>query len=163
MLWKCLSRRIFVVLKSHLKKCGKLITKLEYQRNPKGKENSRPHLFFITHIIFYHSFFIFTTTLTHCVKSVRIWSNYGPHFSRIFPHSDWIRTDTPYLSVFSPNAGKCEKMRTRITSNTDTFYVVTVSNRKIWFFKRYIWYSDFYISFIMKSKNPRKKYTHSIL
>ena len=26
---------------------------------------------------------------------------------RIFPLSDWIRTDTPYLSVFSPNAAKC--------------------------------------------------------
>ena len=25
---------------------------------------------------------------------------------RIFPHSDWIRRDTKYLSVFSPNAGK---------------------------------------------------------
>ena len=25
---------------------------------------------------------------------------------RIFPHSDWIGRDTPYLSVFSPNAGK---------------------------------------------------------
>ena len=25
---------------------------------------------------------------------------------RIFPHSDWIRRDTPYLSVFSPNTGK---------------------------------------------------------
>ena len=25
---------------------------------------------------------------------------------RIFPHSDWIRRDTMYLSVFSPNAGK---------------------------------------------------------
>ena len=24
----------------------------------------------------------------------------------IFPHSDWILTDSPYLSVFSPNAGK---------------------------------------------------------
>ena len=23
-----------------------------------------------------------------------------------FPHSNWIRRDTPYLSVFSPNAGK---------------------------------------------------------
>ena len=33
----------------------------------------------------------------------------------IFPHSDWIRRDTPYLSVFSPNAGKCgpEKLRVR--------------------------------------------------
>ena len=25
---------------------------------------------------------------------------------RIFPHSDWIRRDTPFLFVFSPNAGK---------------------------------------------------------
>ena len=25
---------------------------------------------------------------------------------RIFPHSDWIRRNTPYLFVFSPNAGK---------------------------------------------------------
>ena len=25
---------------------------------------------------------------------------------RIFPHSEWIRRDTEYLSVFSPNAGK---------------------------------------------------------
>ena len=33
----------------------------------------------------------------------------GPHFSRISPHSNWIRRDTPYLSLFSPNAGKCEK------------------------------------------------------
>ena len=35
---------------------------------------------------------------------------------RIFPYSDWIPKDTPYLSVFSPNAGKCrpEKLRIRI-------------------------------------------------
>ena len=39
----------------------------------------------------------------HCVKSVRFLSYSGPYFSRIFPHSDW------YLSVFSPNAGKCRK------------------------------------------------------
>ena len=26
--------------------------------------------------------------------------------ARIFPHLDWIRRDTMYLSVFSPNAGK---------------------------------------------------------
>ena len=32
---------------------------------------------------------------------------------RIFPHLDWIRRDTKYLSVFSLNAGKCgpEKLR----------------------------------------------------
>ena len=64
----------------------------------------------------------------HCVKSVLIRSHSGPHFSRIFPHLDWIRSDTEHLSVslrISPysvrmrkNAGK---MRTRITPNTDSF------------------------------------------
>ena len=29
----------------------------------------------------------------HCVKSVFIWSYSGPHFSRISPHSEWIRRD----------------------------------------------------------------------
>ena len=43
----------------------------------------------------------------HRVKSVGIRSHSGPHFSRIFPHSDWIQRDTPYPSVFSWNAGKC--------------------------------------------------------
>ena len=40
---------------------------------------------------------------------------------RIFPHSDWIRRDTPYLSVFSPNAGKCGPEK---TPYLDTFHVV---------------------------------------
>ena len=48
-------------------------------------------------------------TFWHYVKSVRIGSYSGPHFSHIFPHSDWIRRDTQYLSVFRPNAEKCEK------------------------------------------------------
>ena len=39
----------------------------------------------------------------HCVKSVRLQSYSG---LRIFPHSDWTRKDTEYLSIFSPNAGK---------------------------------------------------------
>ena len=43
---------------------------------------------------------------SHCVKSVRIRSYSGPHFSRISPHSGWIRRDTEYLSVVSPNVGK---------------------------------------------------------
>ena len=46
---------------------------------------------------------------TDCVKSVRTRSYSGPHFSCNFPHSDWIRRDTPYLCVFSLNAGKCGK------------------------------------------------------
>ena len=43
------------------------------------------------------------------MKSLRIRSYFGPHFFRIFPHSDRIQRDTPYLSVFSSNAGKCGK------------------------------------------------------
>ena len=30
-------------------------------------------------------------------------------FSQISSHSDWIRRDTEYLSVFNPNKGKCGK------------------------------------------------------
>ena len=41
-------------------------------------------------------------------------------FSRIFPHSDWIRIDT-YSIRMRENAGK---MRSRITPNTGNFYVV---------------------------------------
>ena len=48
----------------------------------------------------------------HCVKCVQIQS---PYFGlvRIFLYSDWIRKDTSYLSVFSPNVGKygTEKLR----------------------------------------------------
>ena len=45
----------------------------------------------------------------HSAQSVCIRSYSGPYFSRIFPHSDGIRKDTPYLSVFDPNAGKYGK------------------------------------------------------
>ena len=45
----------------------------------------------------------------------------------IFRHSHWIRRDTLYLSVFSPNAGKKE---TRITPNTDTFHAVEAIARR---------------------------------
>ena len=34
-------------------------------------------------------------------------SVFGVILVRIFRYSGWIRTDTPYLSIFSPNAGKC--------------------------------------------------------
>ena len=41
-------------------------------------------------------------------------SVFGVILVRIFPHSDWIRWDTPYLSVFSPNEGKCRPEQLRI-------------------------------------------------
>ena len=65
-----------------------------------------------------HIVFMILYNITHCVKSVHIRSYSGPHFSRIFPHLDWLRRD-----IFSPNAGK---IPTRITLNTYTFYAVTL-------------------------------------
>ena len=46
----------------------------------------------------------------HCVESVRIRSYSGLHFSRIFPYSVRMRENE-------------EKMRTRITPNTDTYFI----------------------------------------
>ena len=46
----------------------------------------------------------------HCIKRVRIGSYSDPHFSAFFhiqTEYGEIRRDTEYLSVFSPNTGKC--------------------------------------------------------
>ena len=43
---------------------------------------------------------------------------------RILPHSDWIRRDTEYLSVFSPNAGNYEPEK---TPYSDTFHAVILA------------------------------------
>ena len=42
-------------------------------------------------------------------------SVFGLILIHIFPYSNWIRRDTPHLSVFSPKAGKCglEQLRIR--------------------------------------------------
>ena len=64
--------------------------------------------------------FIVSKLVEHYVKSVRIQCYSGPHFSRIFPHSDWIRKDGVSLRIQS----ECGKMRTRITPNTDTLHAV---------------------------------------
>ena len=68
-------------------------------------------------------FYVSQLSIMDCVKRVRIRSYSGPYFSRIFPHSDWIR-----------------KMRTRITPNTDSFYALVFSWRLfIWLFKVLEW------------------------
>ena len=46
----------------------------------------------------------------------------------IFLHLDWIRRDTPYLSVFSPNAGKCGPEQ---TPYLNTFHAVELKNAKL--------------------------------
>ena len=60
--------------------------------------------------------------MSHSVKSGRIRSYSGLRFSRIFPHSISI---SPYSVRMKENA---RKMRTRITPNRDTFYVVSDCN-----------------------------------
>ena len=49
--------------------------------------------------------------------AITVWKVFvfGVFLVRVFPHSHWIRRDTPHLSVFSPNAGKygSEKLRIR--------------------------------------------------
>ena len=54
----------------------------------------------------------------HYVKSIRI----SFFLVRIFAYSGWIRRDTEYPSVFSPNG----KIWTRKTPNIDTFHAVLV-------------------------------------
>ena len=59
--------------------------------------------------------------LIHCTKSVRIWS----FLVRIFPHSDWRRRDTKYLSVFCPNAGKYRPGKLKIRTLFTKWYLFT--------------------------------------
>ena len=54
----------------------------------------------------------------HCVKSVRIRSYSGPHFSAFGLNTDRYGASLRIQSEY-------EKMRTRITPNTDTFYAVS--------------------------------------
>ena len=50
----------------------------------------------------------FLCCVESCNRSNTAWkvSVFEVFLVRIFPHLDWIRSDTPHLSVFSPNAGK---------------------------------------------------------
>ena len=48
-------------------------------------------------------------------------SVFGVILVRMFPHLDWIRRDTSYLSLFK---SKCGEMLTRKISNMDTFHAV---------------------------------------
>ena len=58
-----------------------------------------------------------TLTRQVSIKYYTAWkvSVFGIFLVCISPHSDWIRRDTSYLSIFSPNAGKYgpEKLRLR--------------------------------------------------
>ena len=67
--------------------------------------------------------------ILHCVKSVRIRSYSAPHFSPVFQDSNWIRKDTSYVFVFSPNAGKCGKNADQNNCKYGNFYAVLLHKR----------------------------------
>ena len=54
---------------------------------------------------------IYSNKRTDTVRKVFV---FGVFLVRNFPHSDWLRRYTPYLSIFSPNAGKCEPEKLQI-------------------------------------------------
>ena len=45
----------------------------------------------------------------------------------ISPQSDWIWKDTPYLSVFSPNAGKYGPEKLQIRTLSTQYYIIQFS------------------------------------
>ena len=61
----------------------------------------------------------------------------------IFPYSDWIRRDTPYLSVFSPNTGKYGPEK---TPYLDICHAVSFPDKLI---SKYIAWSIFTFLFLL--------------
>ena len=47
---------------------------------------------------------------------------------RNFPHSDWIRRDTPYPSVLSTNAGKYESKKTSVFGHFSCSDILAIRN-----------------------------------
>ena len=68
------------------------------------------HFQFIT----YKNHFINYSTYVVTWLSLTAWKVSIFRVMTIFSHSDWTRRDTPYLSVFSPNAGKYGPEQLRI-------------------------------------------------
>ena len=66
---------------------------------------------------------------------------------RIFRHSDRIRRDTDYLSVFSPDAGK---YRPEITPHLDTFHAVRASELLVIFVQSNPVNPDKFVSSILR-------------
>ena len=91
------------------------------------------------------------TPLSEC-KNYAAWkvSVFGVILACIFPHPDWIRKDTPYLSVFSLNAGKWDQNNSEyrhflrsvtLSQNWKIFWIsvkVTFLSKKILIFHQLI-------------------------
>ena len=67
------------------------------------------HTYTLSSIILLISLMRCSSHISHILIPYTAWkvSIFGVILVRIFPHLDWIRRDTQYLSVLSPNVGKC--------------------------------------------------------
>ena len=77
----------------------------------------------------------------YCVYTAWKVSTFGVILVLIFSRSDWIRGDTPYLSVFSPNAGKCGK---NADQNSSEYGVFLYSDNVVfaWMLQHFRYYAD---------------------
>ena len=92
-----------------------------------GTPKSNQRFFFISKVHWYCTF-----------SSVMSWKRYMTPSLRekcpntefflvcIFPHSDWIRRDTSYFSVFSPNVENTDKKKLRIGYFSRSAYDITM-------------------------------------
>ena len=90
-----------------------------------------------------------------CLIWELLWSAFSPHFPA-------FGLKTERYSVFSPNAGKCGKMRNRTTPNTDSFYTLACSNAnltsyslyyepsKVW---RYLYLSQIFLQLVFVKRS----------
>ena len=96
-LWKTIKKKHF--LSQKLKK-RPLISKTMH--SPCYVQHHRRYWTYIWVSI--NGWFLILNSLKHTVQIVSV---FGAILVFIFPHSDWIRSDAEYLSVFSSNAEKC--------------------------------------------------------
>ena len=94
---------------------------LKYFHSSKSSLLQKNKIWYIHSINIAKALNVTNLKLLLCVSLREKCPNKELFLARIFPYSDWIRTDASYLSVFSPNAGKYGP---EITPYLDTFRAV---------------------------------------
>ena len=94
-------------------------------------------------------------------------SIFGVFLGRIFTHSDWIRRNTPYFSVFSPNAGKYGPEKLPIRTLFHALRVLSWVDEFSWrkTLKRLVWINFLELVVLCESNTPNcisKIHFHSI-
>ena len=80
-------------------------------------------------------------------------SIFGIFLLRIFLHSDWIQSDTEYLSVFSPNTGKYGPEKLRIRTLFTQYSLCDIR-----YFKEQ-YFDEFYLASIKDKGSCKKLYS----